>query len=700
MMEDDGNSRPLPRTFAAFNTSATEPHIFYPGGKTMSNNTNLLNSLRRDDWVPRDPQLSRKARRLRGLYNTGDITTDPHLSSRVVRTPDKGSKMTEALLRANSNIVADARGNLPNGERAAASGDEKSIRRRRTMANKDSSGKGKTTSSSSAIVVERPFYPAYTQAPINSLSLNARYGANTSREGFARTQDHLLTYDAEFYENVNVMESPAVGLLTTSWSNIGLDKAAKSRLYAPIAHAASRAIIAPHSERVDAYTKLAPGTWGDRGKFPQGSSLNRGLNVNGGNKGANDDDDHFMIPRGIARVIEREGIRQTRLHNEALEKRRADAKAHGRWLQGNNAATANNANQKQGGGGRGDGKMKRMKKRGSNKEGKGTNNNNNSTNREEGEKSFGTAYANYQQLDVTSSSPFLIALNGQKASKAATKLIKAKACGMWGVVVTSDDSQEQKKKFGTAIALGHKQLLLVSDLKVKHLAKLAIIMCTAPNNSPGFEVVVLISKALVKTAAENPDPEFVSREQFVKVLTSVLAHVEQRFANSLYSSFDSSNRQKVSQIDFCCALLCVHRPSMNNLVSGKHSVGRQWSKSIPIIERGIGLIKNGRSGIKASELRLIIRSVTLTSDDRRQIDARLDTAFKDGFKRNGSGFEAPELLDVADIFGREESTLIRHGYVLDEFQKQLFALQEKVLKRMAIKEGEEEVSEDESVDGD
>jgi len=177
-----------------------------------------LDRLSRSTWLPRDPQLSRKARRLRGTYATSDIVNHPELRLRVTRTPDQASKLATSL-SANANIVTNDRNFFADGTRPGGLVSYQSVDSAKApfARSTKSSGPRREPATTSTIT---PFYHAgQGLGPVNKLSLASRYGP-TSFHGHSACQDLTLAYNPQLHDGIVVTDHPMTGTVQ-EWPSLG-----------------------------------------------------------------------------------------------------------------------------------------------------------------------------------------------------------------------------------------------------------------------------------------------------------------------------------------------------------------------------------------------------------------------------------------------------------------------------------------------
>ena len=209
------------------------------------------------------------------------------------------------------------------------------------------------------------------------------------------------------------------------------------------------------------------------------------------------------------------------------------------------------------------------------------------------------------------------------------------------------------------------------------MAAIAYKLVRSPNSLPGHEIVVIIYKGLVDTAQENPNPMYISRKQFVKTMFNILDDIEPSQFQRLYSTFDTCGRNKISYAEFCCVLMCVHRPSMNQLTSGRYRYARDYLDTLPVVAKMWIIYANGRKGVTRKEIRAMLRCCSLSEKDNLMIDSLCDQ-LDDSIKRKSGGFDDVHLLYTEDDLIGKDGLLIRNSCLLDEFKKQLLHFQKLV----------------------
>jgi len=310
-----------PGKFKYYNQSPVKPVDIQLNSKTVQSTIDALDRIERTGWKKRDPILEEKSRRLRKLYNE-DVTTHEHLRLRVVRTPEKGSAMayTQQLLQANKNVVKNSRGYLPDRSSHSASNSNVSTSLYDKNKIRQSFFKAHPSKPASS---NHPFYsPGKGLGPVSTTSLNARYGPTQSREGFTSHQDNTLEFNDELHNSIQVVDSAEKGSTKVSWPDLGESYIANnSDVLAPSAFTAAKGIFNPYSAPINEFGRISPCDWNMENAGSK-SSLFQNSNSNG-----------TVIPRGTARGIERKAIRDARVHELALQKRRKQAKLHAKWLQ-------------------------------------------------------------------------------------------------------------------------------------------------------------------------------------------------------------------------------------------------------------------------------------------------------------------------------------------------------------------------------
>ena len=328
-------------------------------------------------------------------------------------------------------------------------------------------------------------------------------------------------------------------------------------MWALDASAAAAGICDVHEGRVDEYGKLAPRDWPAEAGYTRGSAISRrkeqkkareleresqqqhdyyGVGGSGyyepntsatshvkdgaapsAVSGYSSNSSNFKIPRGVARSIEREGIRQSQVHEIALRKRRDETKVHGRWLQGknpNNSHASSLYTQYSEGGSIMDPSVlrkRRMKKN----DNKGDFNGRTST--------YGELASQYLELSGGPRNPFR---NSAMGGGVGSEVSVGSAGSISVVQSTSSHANKNRSELIQAVAKSVKSHRLTSSFKIKTLAEFGEVLVTAPNNLPGHAAVTELAKRLVDTASSNPNPEIISRNQFVRVVMSNLEHID------------------------------------------------------------------------------------------------------------------------------------------------------------------------------
>jgi len=199
-------------------------------------------------------------------------------------------------------------------------------------------------------------------------------------------------------------------------------------------------------------------------------------------------------------------------------------------------------------------------------------------------------------------------------------------------------------------------------------------LCSAqPNSLPGHEIVLVINQGLLDTAQENPDPRYISRTQFVKSMCSSLYEIEKDQFHRLYSSFDPYGRNKVSHADFCCVIMAVHRPSMNQLSSGRYHYARKYLDKLPVVSKLYLIYANGRAGITKKDLNVMLKCCEMSAEDKVTIDSLCELLFE-SMRAASKLNDDFQLISEDSLIGRG-GLLIRNSVILDVFQKQLLNVQ-------------------------
>jgi hypothetical protein len=292
---------------------------------------------------------------------------------------------------------------------------------------------------------------------------------------------------------------------------------------------------------------------------------------------------------------------------------------------------------------------------------------------------YGELASLHQGLTGGADNPFRKSMNLPSKVGSGSR-VSIKFAGSYSMARSMSEANHlgEKSALVQAVAKATKSLKLENESKIKCLSRFGLILLQAPNNCPGHEVVLKLSRALVDTASSNPDPAIISRLQFVRVVMHQVDHVFDRFAHNLYSCFDPNGREKVNHTEFCCCILAIHRPSMNMLTSGQYHYARKYMASITVLERCIQLFENGRGGITKHDLRRILTACSLTAEDRARMDKQTDQIFQI-MKVPFDSMSVPRLMKMEEFIGKE-GLLVRNSFVLDEYQDQLTTLQEKVGK--------------------
>ena len=231
----------------------------------------------------------------------------------------------------------------------------------------------------------------------------------------------------------------------------------------------------------------------------------------------------------------------------------------------------------------------------------------------------------------------------------------------------------RRHKMSDAISKATKSTILDTTKKVDEVAALCARLLKSPNSLPGHEIVIIIFAGLRDTAQENPNPMFISRKQFVKTMFSVLDEIEPDQFHRLYSTFDPCGRNKVSYSEFCCVLMAVHRPSMNQLTSGRYWYARDYLDTLPVVAKMWIIYANGRKGVTRTELRAMLRCCSLSEKHNLVIDSLCDQLDDSLRSKNKMGDEY-NLYTEDDLIGKE-GLLIRNNCLLDEFRAQLMNFQ-------------------------
>lgn len=667
-----------PGKFKYYNNPPTKKIEVLPNGKTIQSTIDALDRIERKRWKPRDKFLEDKSRRLRSLYNE-DVVTHEYLRKRVARTPHQGSKM---YFEANKNIVPNDRGYFPDGSRVSF-----------LEGSYDGSGGGGSGSSSKLYELSknsastmprnhkdtkstRPFYsPGKGLGPLGSLSSLARYGPRNSREGFSKHQDSTLEYSDELHDSIDVVDSEMRGSTAVRWPDLGESYMAEHSNIPKEAFAAASGIFDPYCAPVNEYGRISPCDW----KFGGGNHTNFGSNKK-------ERDMTTVIPRGTARGIERKAIRDSRLHELALKKRRKQAKQHAKWLQSSVSSDGGGRKPKNGGG------LSRGKSVDSFKTqylesvdslrsltaGSITS----STNDSSIIPSYGEQATKSLNLLPNPVNPFRSSMQlPSDAKKTITKM-----AGIFSRIESTKDvggeqilppgAERRRNKMSEAIAKATKSTLLDTTKKVEEVAALAARLLKSPNSLPGHEIVIHIYKGLVETAQENPNPIFVSRVQFVKTMFSVLDEIEPDQFHRLYSTFDPCGRDKVSYAEFCCVLMCVHRPSMNQLTSSRYWYARDYLDTLPVIAKMWIIYANGRKGVMRKDIRSMLRCCSLSEKHNMTIDSLCDQLDESIKHKSKLGDEY--MLYTEEALIGKDGLLIRNSCLLDEFRLQLLNFQKLV----------------------
>jgi hypothetical protein len=675
---------------------AVVPHEFHRNSKTVQSTMDALDRIARESWVPRDEVLSRKARRLKSTYATSDIVNHPELRTRLVHTPERGSRVSEGVLDANVNIVTDDRGFYPDGSRPGGLVKYKVVDVKKaafaaaTAVHKSNSVGSAPDRRSRVLPSKPPFYAAGSGlGPVASLSQTARYGPNNSTQGHARHQDSTLSFDPDLHASISVTDDPATGATSLRWPSLGGEHMAHSTLTAIDAMAANYGICDVHEPRVDSYGKISPMDWPEDAGYTRGSAIVRNKkaaaaaaadqsslyydsyaggvnNTSSFAKTMSAPSNSIVVPRGIARSIERDGIRKTQVHAMALQKRREDTKAHGRWLQGKSSSDSLYTQYSDSGANVYDPSVierNRQKK------------NSNKSEFNSRMASYGDLASQFLDLSGGPKNPFRNTMN--LSSSVAEHSVGG--AGTFSVVMSkSSHLKKSRSNLVQAVAKSVKSHRLASSSKIHCLATFGEIMVTTPNNLPGHAAITELARCLVDTASSNPNPEVISRNQFVGVILAQVVHTDLQDCHNIYSCFDPNGREAMEWMEFLCCLLAVHRPSMNSLTSGHYSYARAYNACIPVIVRGIEIFDNGRGGVTKHDLRKILNAVCISATDRAIINKHVDQIFE-LLKVPFEKFAVPKILTEEEIIGRN-GLLVKNSFVLDEYQKQLLVLQEEVQK--------------------
>ncbi|GMH77907.1 hypothetical protein TL16_g07582 [Triparma laevis f. inornata] len=251
----------------------------------------------------------------------------------------------------------------------------------------------------------------------------------------------------------------------------------------------------------------------------------------------------------------------------------------------------------------------------------------------------------------------------------------------YSIMSTLSQASQNASSLIGAVAKGEKSTRLTNEQKLDCLAVFGLVLLKAPNNRPGQTTVLELGTALATTAASNPDPNLISRSQFTSVLMSHLDHVTPLNCANLFSTFDPNGRGRLNHLSFLCTLLSIHRPSMNNMMSGSYHYCRDNVKSVTVLSRCVQVVERGRGGVTLKDLKLILKGCCLKAEDRRAIDVQIDqisTVLKRPFEK----FSRPVVLTEDEVLG-PNGLLIRNSFVLDVFQEQLLHMQEEVSGRQA-----------------
>ena len=121
------------------------------------------------------------------------------------------------------------------------------------------------------------------------------------------------------------------------------------------------------------------------------------------------------------------------------------------------------------------------------------------------------------------------------------------------------------------------------------------------NRGPGHGRILELAGHLRATAAENPDPSVLSRTQFLKIATAVIAGLEKHTANALFSSFDTRHLDRVRVGPMATALMAGHRSEATTM---DH-----------LLRNALEAYDPENKGIQHDELNELLRCFATSQDD-------------------------------------------------------------------------------------
>ena len=567
--------RQTPPPSYARNHAATVPHVQYPLSKTVNKTYDLVHAMAMADRPPRDELLSRKARRLRSFYGTGDLVHHPDLRTRLVHTPEETSR-AQRLVAVNLNVVHDSHVfrptlgpktfNLPafDADKFHFTAPRHSLQNKQ-LQHQLYGGQSldhPCTTSTTAFNTNtpnnpRPFYaPGPGLGPVGSHSHTARYGPSSSIGGHSLSMDRSL-----------VLPGPSGGPLSSAYG---------ASYYVPnassLAFGGSASLLASLS-----------------------AAARDAADYDTGGGGQSGEESRFEVPRGVARALARQSLSEERLHGQALERRRKQVRKMGRWLQG------------KGGGGGGSGSSSGpsvdyyddvtgvVQQQSSTEVYAATFASTSmpsvftqydpaasnvsagasslpvsssssapsflpSAARGKHPSQFAPRVTSYGELasqflglqssSVHTSNPYRKTMS--LSSDMSSPLNVNSAGSLTSIAAPPVDPSNPPAAFLTrAVAKSLKSLILEGPSKVSELAALGTLLVTPPNSIPGHEGVLVLGRELRKTAEGNPNPEVISRSQLVSVLTNSLVGVDVDMAHRLYSTLDPAGRGQGEGNFFC-----------------------------------------------------------------------------------------------------------------------------------------------------
>ena len=160
---------------------------------------------------------------------------------------------------------------------------------------------------------------------------------------------------------------------------------------------------------------------------------------------------------------------------------------------------------------------------------------------------------------------------------------------------------------------------------------------------PNNEDIDNYSDSLQKTAAENPEPTCLSRDQFCKIMLNAHGQhtlITAKHCNRIFSSFDPKRRDRLDTRELIGTLRLIRKPNVLTI-----SKLAEMFTVFDVEERG---------ALTLGELRTIMLMVGSRDEDRESMIREFNFTFADYFKK-GNEMQDISLKEYNDALQENEN---------------------------------------------